>query len=135
MNLYSILENIILETVNTSSVENAIEKKQRVRIYYDPKINRTPNEEDKNLPGFRNIETYVYGVSKAGNPIIRAYQINGVTETDSPGWKTFRLDRITSWRPYPSFFYQPISERDSSVPTYNENGDRSMIRIIKQAKF
>ena len=135
MNLYSILENIILETVNTSSVENAIEKKQRVRRYYDPKINRTPNEEDKYLPGFRNIETYVYGVSKAGNPIIRAYQINGVTETDSPGWKTFRLDRITSWRPYPSFFYQPISERDSSVPTYNENGDRSMIRIIKQAKF
>jgi len=135
MKLYSLLENIILEAVNTSSVENAIEKKQRVRIYYDPKINRTPLEEDKNLQGFRNIETYVYGESKAGNPIIRVYQINGVTETDSPGWKTFRLDRITSWRPYPSFFYQPISERDRSVPAYNQNGDRSMIRIYKQAKF
>jgi hypothetical protein len=135
MKLYSLLENIILEAVNTSLVDNAIEKKQRVRIYYDPKINRTPEEEDKNLVGYRNIETYVHGLSKGGNPIIRVYQLNGVTETDSPGWKTFRLDRITQWRPYPSFFYVPISERDSSVPKYNQDGDRSMIRIYKQAKF
>jgi hypothetical protein len=135
MNLYSLLENLILEAVSVSRIEDAIEKKQRVRVYYDPTINRTEDEEDKNLPGYRNIETYVYGVSKAGNPILRIYQLNGVTETDSPGWKTFRIDRITDWRPYPSFFYVPISDRVSGVPKYNSNGDKSMTRIIKQAKF
>jgi hypothetical protein len=135
MKLYSLLENIILEAASRSQIESAVEKKQRVRIYYDPTINRTEDEEDKNLAGYRNIETYVFGVSKAGNDIIRAYQLNGVTETDSPGWKTFRVDRITSWRPYPSFFYVPISDRVSTVPKYNSNGDKSMIRIYKQVKF
>lgn len=135
MKLYSLLENVILEAVSASRVDDAIERKQRVRIYYDPTINRTEEEEDKNLPGYRNIETYVHGLSKAGNPIIRVYQINGVTETDSPGWKTFRLDRITDWRTYPSFYYTPISDRVAGIPKYNPNGDRSMIRIFKQAKF
>lgn len=116
-------------------MEDSIERKQRVRIYYDPTINREPDEEEKNEKGYRNIETYVLGLSKRDNPIIRAYQINGVSETDTAGWKTFRLDRITSWRPYPSFFYEPISDRDRTVPTYRENGDDSMTIIYKQAKF
>lgn len=135
MKLYYLLENVILENVNVSLVDNAIEKKQRVRIYYDPKINRTDEEEDKNLPGYRNIETYVHGVSKTGNAIIRAYQLNGVTETDSPGWKTFRLDRISNWRTYPNFFSTPISDRVAGVPKYNPNGDKSMVKIFKQIKF
>jgi len=135
MKLYSLLQNVILEAVSRSRVEDAIERKQRVRIYYDPTINRTEGEEDKNLAGFRNIETYVYGLSKAGNPIIRAYQLNGVTETDSPGWKTFRLDRITDWRTYPSYFYVPISDRETRAPKYNDKGDKSMITIYKQAQF
>lgn len=135
MKLYSLLENIILEAISNTNIDNAIEKKQRVRIYYDPTINRTEDEEDKNLAGARNIETYVYGVSKAGNDIIRCFQLNGVTETDSPGWKTFRVDRITSWVPYHSFFYVPISDRDTRQPKYNPDGDKSMTKIYKQANF
>lgn len=135
MKLYNLLENIILEQVSSSRVNDAIEKKQRIRVYYDPTINRTSEEEDKNLKGFRNIEVYVHGISKSGNPIIRIYQLNGVTETDSPGWKTFRLDRITSWSPYPSFFYVPISDRVPNIPKYNPDGDKTMVRIIKQAEF
>lgn len=134
-NLYNILENLILEQASRLQVESAIEKKQRVRVYYDPTINREEGEEEKNEKGYRNIETYVLGISKKGNPIIRIYQINGVSETDTAGWKTFRLDRITSWRPYPSFFYEPISERDRSVPKYREDGDDGMTIIYKQAKF
>ena len=133
--LYNILEGIILEEANRSQVEEAVEKKQRVRIYYDPTINRGPDEEDKNEKGYRNIEPYVLGMSKKDNPILRSFQLNGVSETDTAGWKTFRLDRITSWRPYPSFFYEPISDRDSSVPEYNSRGDDGMTIIYKQAEF
>jgi len=134
-NLYNIFENIILEQVRRFDVEKSITSKRRVRIYYDPTINRDPNEEEKLEKGYRNIECYVVGVSKKGNEIIRAYQINGISDTDISGWKTFRLDRITSWRPYPSFFYTPISDRDTTVPTYREDGDDGMVTIYKQAQF
>jgi hypothetical protein len=75
------------------------------------------------------------GISKAGNPILRAFQTEGVTDSEQPGWKTFRLDKISSWVRTPKIFYSPISDRDPTVPKYNSMGDRSMITIYKQAKF
>jgi predicted DNA-binding transcriptional regulator YafY len=83
----------------------------------------------------RYLESYVLGLSKAGNPIVRAYQYAGDTNTEI-GWKTFRLDRIMDWeemneRP----FTNPISDRISGIPKYNRFGDRSMISINKQARF
>jgi hypothetical protein len=127
MKLYSLLENIILEEVGRSEIEDAIEKHVTCRIYY---------EGDESLSrGWRWIEPYVYGLSLAGNPIIRAYQIEGVTDTEQPGWKTFRSDKISRWVKTPKIFYQPISDRESGVPKYNPNGDRSMTTIYKQARF
>jgi hypothetical protein len=127
MKLYSLLESVILEAVNTPQIEDAIEKHHTCRIYY---------EGDETVSkGWRWIEPYVYGDSLAGNPIIRAYQIEGVTDTEQPGWKTFRTDKISSWVKTPKIFYQPISDRVAGVPKYNPNGDRSMTRIYKQARF
>lgn len=133
--LYNILKTLIVEQVSRNSVEKAIDKRQRIRIYYDPTINRGPDEEEKIQKGYRNIEPYVLGLSKKNNLILRAYQINGVSDTDQAGWKTFRLDRITYWNGYPNFFFNPISDRDPRVPEYNEDGDDLMITIYKQAKF
>ena len=127
MKLYSLLNNLILETANRQEVETAIENHQTARIYY---------EGDETLArGWRWVEPYVLGLSKAGNLILRAYQIQGVTDTEQPGWKTFRIDKISNWVKTPKTFYSPISDRDSRAPKYNENGDRSMITIYKQAKF
>jgi predicted DNA-binding transcriptional regulator YafY len=134
-NLYNILKHLIVEQVSRVSVEKALDKRQRVRIYYDPTINRGPDEEEKIQKGYRNIEPYVLGLSKRGNPILRAYQINGVSDTDQAGWKTFRLDRITYWKEYPSFFFNAISDRDTTVPKYNNDGDELMTTIYKQVKF
>ena len=128
MKLYSILKDIILEVASRMEVERAIVNHERVRIYYDG---------DETLrPGERYIEPYVLGLSKAGNPILRAYQYKGVTDTEQPGWKTFRLDKMGDWdetneRPFDT----PISDRVSNIPKYNPNGDKSMITIYKQAKF
>jgi hypothetical protein len=127
MKLYSLLENIILEEVRPKEIEDAIEKHSVSRIYY---------EGDNTLAkGWRWIEPYVYGESLAGNLILRAYQTQGVTDTDPIGWKTFRVDKITNWIKTGQMFYTPISDRVSGTPKYNADGDRSMIRIIKQAKF
>lgn len=127
MKLYSLLNNIILEVANRSEVEEAIQTHRTCRIYYEG--------DETMAKGWRWVEPYVLGLSKAGNPILRAYQIQGVTDTEQPGWKTFRLDKITSWVRTPKMFYTPISDRDSRVPKYNSNGDRSMITIYKQAQF
>ena len=128
MKLYSILNEVILEVASRMEVEKSIVDHERVRIYYDG---------DETLrPGERYIEPYVLGLSKAGNPILRAYQYKGVTDTEQPGWKTFRLDRMADWdetneRPFDT----PISDRVRNIPKYNPNGDKSMISIYKQAKF
>ena len=129
LGIYNTLKELILEAIDRSKVEDAIEKKRRIRIYYAG--------ENGDVSGYRNIEPYVFGLSKAGNPIIRAWQINGVTDSESPMWKTFRLDKITDWRPYPNYFFDTPRDRygTSSAPEYRENGDDSMTIIYKQAKF
>ena len=127
MKLYSLLENIILEVASSSEIEDAIEKHRTCRVYYEG--------DETQIKGWRWIEPYVYGDSLAGNPIIRVYQIQGVTDTEQPGWKTFRADKITSWVRTPKMFFVPISDRIGGIPKYNPNGDRSMTRIYKQAKF
>jgi hypothetical protein len=127
MKLYSIVKNIILERASRSEIESSIDKRQTIRIYYEG--------DETEVRGWRWIEPYVYGLSKAGNPIIRAFQIEGVTDTEQPAWKTFRADKITRWIKTPKVFFNPISDRDSRVPRYREDGDDSMITIYKQAKF
>ena len=129
LGLYNTLQELILESASRSQVEDAIEKKQRIRIFY--------RGEDGDISGYRNIEPYVLGLSTAGNPIVRAWQINGVTDTEAPMWKTFRLDKITDWRPFPNYFFDTPRDRPdtTSAPEYRQNGDDGMTTIYKQAKF
>lgn len=128
MKLYSILNELILEFASRTEVERSIVNHDRIKIYYEGDETETPGE--------RFIEPYVLGLSKAGNPILRAYQYAGVTDTEQPGWKTFLLDKIRDWDEVGEVpFRTPISDRISTVPKYNPNGDKSMITIYKQAKF
>ena len=128
MKLYSILNELILEFASRTEVERAITNHDRIRIYYEGDETETPGE--------RFVEPYVLGLSKAGNPILRAYQYAGATDTEQPGWKTFLLDKIRDWDEVGEVpFRTPISDRISNVPKYNPNGDKSMITIYKQAKF
>ena len=110
MELYSLLKNLILEEASRSEIQDAIEKHQTVRLYYEG--------DETEVRGWRWVEVYVYGVSLAGNDIIRVFQIEGVTDTEQPAWKTFRVDKISRWIKTPKVFFQPISDRDPSVPRY-----------------
>jgi predicted DNA-binding transcriptional regulator YafY len=126
--LYNLYESVILESVNRSSILDAIDKKVRVNIYYEG--------DDNTAPGKRTIEVYAYGISKGNNHVIRAYQVFGDSKRKIvPGWKLFRLDRITRWEPTNFKFYTPISDRDQTIPKFNESGDRSMNTIYKITKF
>jgi len=110
----------IKKNVNVDNINKAIDNKIRIKIFY---------RGDKNIAaGQRTIEVYAYGLSSAGNPVMRAFQLAGDTQTEMPDWKLFRIDRISRWVETNQRFDQPR-------PKFNPNGDRSMSTVYKIAKF
>jgi hypothetical protein len=117
-----LLEEMLLrESASVENVVKAMDNHSKVIINYHTK------GEDKNT-GTRVIEPITYGLTKAGNPVIRAYQPYGDTTSTAPGWKMFRLDRISYWEETDSKFYDV-----PSVPGQEANidGDESMATVIK----
>lgn len=55
----------------------------------------------------RVVYPVAYGISTAGNPVIRAFQKHGSSKTSSPSWKLFRLDRVSSMRVVSSRTFNP----------------------------
>lgn len=128
-----ILENIfkklmLKESVDANKVEDAIDKHERIIIFYHTK------GEDKNT-GARVIEVYAYGLTKAGNPCIRAFQPYGDTTSKVPSWKFFRLDRITEWEQTGQIFNRPADFYYKNLGEFNPNGDETMSVVYKIAKF
>jgi len=126
MKLYNITKNLILEVASIESVINSIRNKNRVIIYYDG--------DEPGGRGLREIEPVCFGYSKKGNPVLRAWDLEGAShrgfigERPLPSWRLFRLDRIMSLTPTGINFNTPR-------PQYNPDGDKSMTRVIINAKF
>ena len=125
----NILNKILLtETVSVKDVESAVDNHNRIIINYHSK------GEDNNT-GARVIEVYAYGLTKAGNPCIRAFQPFGDTTSRVPSWKFFRLDRITAWQPTKQTFTHPADFYYQNIGDFNENGDETMSVVYKIAQF
>ena len=126
MKLYNVAKGLILEVASIESIINSIRNKNRVIIYYDG--------EEPGGRGLREIEPVCFGYSKKGNPVLRAWDLEGAShrgfkgEKPLPSWRLFRLDRIMSLTPTGNNFETPR-------PNYNPNGDKSMNRVIINAKF
>ena len=126
MKLYNSLKSVILEQVNVDSIVDAIKNKKVLVINY--------NGEEPGGSGLRTIEPVCYGYSKAGNPVLRAWDYEGAShkgytgEKPLPSWRFFRLDRILSLKPTGETFTTP-------KPGYNVNGDKSMTKVIINAVF
>ena len=126
MKLYNITKSLILEMASIDSVINAIKKKNRIIIYYDG--------DEPGGRGLREIEPVCFGYSKAGNPVLRAWDIEGSSHRDYigkkplPSWRLFRLDKVLSFKPAGEKF-------DTPRPNYNTSGDKGMSRVIINAKF
>lgn len=126
MKLYNITKSLILEMASIDSVIDAIKKKNRIIIYYDG--------DEPGGRGLREIEPVCFGYSKAGNPVLRAWDIEGSSHRDYigkkplPSWRLFRLDKVLSFRPSGEKF-------DTPRPNYNTSGDKGMSRVLINAKF
>lgn len=128
MLLEKLLREILAESVSVNSVNDAIDRHIRVIINYHT------NGEDNNT-GARVIEVYAYGLTKAGNPVIRAFQPYGDTTSRVPSWKFFRLDRISAWKPTGQVFDHPADFYYKNLGNFNPNGDETMSVVYKIAKF
>lgn len=128
-----LLENIykkimLTESVDVNQVTDAIDSHKRVIINYHTR------GEDNNT-GARVIEVYAYGLTKAGNPVIRAFQPYGDTTSRVPSWKFFRLDRISEWQPTEQVFNRPADFYYKNLGEFNPNGDETMSIVYKIAQF
>ena len=129
MKLLNNLKNLIVEIASVDEIINTIENKNLVTIYYD-------GDEDGGATGkgYRTIEPVCYGYSIAGNPVLRAWEVEGRSYSRDkkgnpiPGWRLFRVDKI--------FTYKPLMDTFTEVrPGFNPTGDKKMSRVIKILKF
>lgn len=126
MKLINSLKSLISEAASLGDVQDSIKKKKVIVIYYDG--------DDNGGKGYRTIEPVCLGYSKRGNLVLRAWESEGSSWSAKnkgnflPGWRLFRLDKI--------FTYQPTMDNFVDMrPNYNPNGDRSMERVLINAKF
>jgi len=126
MKLYNVAKSLILEIASIDSIVDAIKKRNKIVIYYDG--------DEPGGRGLREIEPVCFGYSKADNPVLRAWDFQGASHTaykgeqPLPGWRLFRVDKILSFKPTNEKFNAPR-------PNYNPNGDKSMIKVIANARF
>jgi predicted DNA-binding transcriptional regulator YafY len=110
-----------------SILENAIKNKFVCTIYY--------RGERKGMidDGYRYIEPYALGVNARGNTILRAWLLKGKSRRGRidpkmvPGWRLFRIDRISSISTSLGTFTVPRKG-------YNEE-DEHMTEVMYSAKF
>lgn len=92
------MEELLLEDVSRNRIITSMKNRVVNLIYYD-------DPSDEVLSGYRTIEIYAYGTSKAGNPVIIAWLRNNMSKTINSGnardkirWRMYRLDRIKSFK-------------------------------------
>lgn len=126
MKLYNVYNKLIVEIASIDSIVDAIKKRQRVIVYYEG--------DEPGGKGLRIIEPVCYGYSKAGNPVLRAWDLEGAShraylgKKPLPSWRLFRVDKIITFKPTMETFSEPR-------PNYNPAGDKSMSRVIINAVF
>ena len=121
MTLYNIAESLILEVASRSDILDGMHQKRIMELQYD-------DGEDPGGKGKRWIQMYCYGVSLAGNDVVRVYQVGGSTKTIQPGWKLFRVDRMNGLRKLGGNF-------DEAKPLFNPTGDKDMTNIYYITQF
>ena len=122
MGFLGLLEHKLLkESASVENVVRAMDNHHKVIINYQ-------TDGGNEHTGSRIIEPVTYGLTKAGNPVVRAYQPFGDTTTNVPSWKFFRLDRITYWEETSADFGKIP---DYNIDELNKYGDKTMSVVIK----
>ena len=126
MKLIDSVKSLITEIASLNDIQNSIRNKTVMTIFYDG--------DEPVGRGLRTIEPVCVGYSKAGNMVLRGWDLTGASHTaykgeqPLPSWRLFRVDKIFTYKPTGDNFY-------TARPGYNPNGDKSMTRVILNANF
>ena len=126
MKLTNTLKSLLTEIASIESIASAIRGRQVCVIYYDG--------DEPGGKGLRIVEPVCYGYSKAGNPVLRAWDVEGAShraylgKKPLPSWRLFRVDKIITYKPTTEVFTE-------MQPNYNPAGDKSMTKVIINAVF
>ncbi len=126
MKLYNTFNKLILEVASREQISDAIKNRRVCAIYYDG--------DEPGGRGLRVIEPVAFGLTKKGNPVVRAWDREGASHTaylgekPLPSWRFFRVDKMQFIRLTQETF-------DTPRPNYNPDGDRSMERVFINAIF
>lgn len=96
-----------------NDIKSAVENMHPAHIVYNG-----PSDGGK---GERIIYPVAYGISTAGNLVVRAFQPQGSTSSEIPAWKFFRLDRIGKWNTDNSETFNP-----AELKGFNDKGDEQI---------
>ena len=107
-----------------SNVNDAINNLTPVEIRY------TPVDTNNKAVGRRIIYPVAYGLTKAGNPVIRAFEPYGDTHTKVPAWKFFLLSGLRQWRPLTKRTF-----KGEKLEGFNPDGDESMSVVYNIANI
>lgn len=113
---------LINEGASVKAINNAIDGLHPASIKYN-------SGGENKATGFRVIYPIAYGLTKAGNPVVRAFETGGDTASRNPGWKFFRTDRILSWKTLPRQFNPNSQELVGGFSQMNKEGDDSMSKV------
>lgn len=126
MRLFSSFKEIITEAVSFDDLQRAIKNLDVITITYDG--------DEPGGKGYRTVYPVCLGRSKAGNLVLRAYDIEGASHRASlglrplPSWRMFRIDK--------TFTFSRNGDKFSELPSdYNPNGDKSMTQVYINAKL
>lgn len=122
-----LIRHILKENVDVNQINDALTNHNEILINYDG--------DDETHTGKRLIQVYAYGLTKAGNPCIRAFEPFGDTKTRVPHWKLFRLDRISKWTKTDRVFVEPPKEQGYQAQDFNKEGDKTMSTVYQIASF
>lgn len=106
-------EFLLREDASVDAINNAVNNMHPVHIIYNGPSGAGNGE--------RVIYPVAYGISTAGNPVVRAFQPQGSTSSEVPAWKFFRIDRIKKWENDNSTTFNP-----EELNGFNENGDEQI---------
>ena len=126
MKLFSSFKDVLTEAVSFDDLQRAIKNLDVITITYDG--------DEPGGKGYRTVYPVCLGRSKAGNLVLRAYDIEGASHRASlglkplPSWRMFRIDK--------TFTFNRTGEKFNELPTdYNPNGDKSMTQVYINAKL
>jgi hypothetical protein len=121
-----LFEKLLLESPGGQAIVDSIKNRNVISLDYQGK--------NPNGIGNRIVEPVCLGYNKRNRMVLRVWDREGSSHTAAigkqplPGWRLLRVDRIGS--------YEPTGETFKDIhPGYNRNGDRSMSRVIANAKF